>query len=316
MNTALQEISAKHFVSAEDVLRLRREVFGDQLVDRDEAKRLFALADAAPGGDREWGQFLSEAVTDYFVRQTDPTGYVGEDDAAFLLDCFGPAEKASDLKIAALVHMISRATRVPQSLTRFGMEVVRAHVLRDGYIDEEEVAHLRTFLHAAGGDGNIAITRAEADYLFDLNDASRDSDNSLHWDELFSKAIVGFLMAHNGYQPVDRETALRFEEMMETGEARPPRSAYRGVLSLYKRAVTGEAFGGGAEAAFARKNAADVAGRAESEKLTQEETAWLLDRIGKDGEFDLAERTLMRYLAEMKDELPAPLQNLAERAGS
>lgn len=313
----LAQIAEKNFVTAEDVLRLRRDIFGDHLVDSEEVLQLFQLAEAAPSGDPEWRQFLCEAVTDYFVRQKQPEGYVDAEDAAFLIRFFGAPDTASPLKVDALVHLLRHARQVDQSLIDFGMETVRAHVLCDGRVDAVEVANLRSFLFAMGSDGNIAITRGEADFLFDLNDATRDADNDDSWHTLFAQAVSNYVMAHSGYTPPSRarmaelEAGIADHRLFSGFENTPEnRSARRDFFSLFKHRPGKVLFGGISEAMRADKREIDEAASAVAEQLTDEEVTWLLDRIGQDGVFDEAEKALIAHLQSLKGELPEPLAAL------
>ena len=56
---------------------------------------------------------------------------------------------------------------------------LKAAILDDGIIDDDEVGKLRERLYADG-----VIDREEADFLFDLNDAVSGKDNAASWGEL------------------------------------------------------------------------------------------------------------------------------------
>jgi hypothetical protein len=70
-------------------------------------------------------------------------------------------------------------------------------------------------LYAFGGDGNIAVTQQEASVLFDINDATAETENHPAWSDLFVKALANFLMATSGYQVPTRQEALRREAWLE-----------------------------------------------------------------------------------------------------
>ena len=307
MHATLKAISEKAHVSTEDVLRLRREVFGDHVVDRDEIALLFRLAEQAPAGDREWAQFLAEVTTDFFVRQKTPAGYMTEEDADFLLACFGPAEQTSALKIETLCHMLREARQVPARLIDFGLATVKAHVLADGRVDACEVERLRTFVFAAGGDGNVAVSQAEAELLFDLNDLSREGDNDPTWIAFFALAISNHLMAHIGYQPLSREEYLRVEQNMADHSVnvggfmgRMANGGLSGFATAFRKDTTRR-----------DQNEARAAQAAEAEKVTSSEADWLADRIGRDGSYCSAERALIVRLRELRGELPPKLEAIA-----
>jgi hypothetical protein len=66
---------------------------------------------------------------------------------------------------------------------------LKAAILGDGIIDDNEVGKLRERLYADG-----IIDREEADFLFDLNDAVSGKDNAASWGELFVEAIAAHVL--------------------------------------------------------------------------------------------------------------------------
>ncbi|TGR90030.1 hypothetical protein EN834_36365, partial [bacterium M00.F.Ca.ET.191.01.1.1] len=66
--------------------------------------------------------------------------------------------------------------------------------------------------------GNIAITRAEADVLFRINESTAVASNDPSWNELFVKAIANFVMCSAGYEAPTRDVALRQENFLDAGE--------------------------------------------------------------------------------------------------
>ncbi len=313
----VEELLQDGFVSADEVLRLRREMFRDGVVDMTEAAELFTIADALPDGDREWFQFFKEAMTDYFVRQKEPHGYISEGDAAFLLDRLGAPEKLNDLKHECLVHMFHEAISVPKPLCDYALLTVRAHVLADGKITAEEVANLRRFLFAAGGDGGVNITRDEAELMFDLNDSCRDAQNAPEWTVLFKQVIANYLMAHFGWQPESRD---RFLDMAAAPQQAKGFGVYfRGILDV----VTGGLSKQKREARevermYARRNAQNEMAAAQAAQLTPEETNWLVERLGRDGQIDQNEAEMLAHLemiaTDQGVEVPEVLRSLKDKA--
>src|SRR6185295_9949435 len=91
--------------------------------------------------------------------------------------------------------------------------------LEKGRISAGEVALLRRILYAAGGEGNVAITRTEAEALFDINDACRDGQNDPSWTDLFAKAVAASVMTVSGFVPASREDAARREAWLASEPA-------------------------------------------------------------------------------------------------
>ncbi len=69
------------------------------------------------------------------------------------------------------------------------LQDLKASILEDGIIDENEVKQLEAKLYDDG-----KIDKEEADFLFELNDAVSGKDNHASWSDLFSRAICDFLL--------------------------------------------------------------------------------------------------------------------------
>ena len=85
MTAPVAGLTSKNRITAEDVIMLRREVFGDGVVTRGEAEALFALDSTAKDKCEEWPVFFVEAVTDYLVHQEKPAGYISRENADWLV---------------------------------------------------------------------------------------------------------------------------------------------------------------------------------------------------------------------------------------
>lgn len=225
----IRKIAASGKVGEADVLALRRTMYGnDHVIDAAEANALFELNDAADGTCPAWPAFFVEAITDYCVYQTEPAGYVTDEMAGWLIAKFsrcGVVKTATELEL--LIKVMETSRIVPVRLEEFALKQVHEAVmtgdgatrsgerLEPGQIGEPEVSLLRRILYACGGETGASISRAEAELLFDINDAASSSDNHPSWRELFVKAIANYLMAARvGVSPI-REEALRREKWLD-----------------------------------------------------------------------------------------------------
>jgi len=68
-------------------------------------------------------------------------------------------------------------------------EELKKSILADGIIDADEVKNLRAKLYEDG-----VIDREEADFLFELNDATSGAKNDASWQALFVDAISSHLL--------------------------------------------------------------------------------------------------------------------------
>lgn len=322
-SSGLEDIIARRAITDFDVARLRRAFYKDGIVTADEAEKLFEANDACGVKDANWTDFFVEALTDYVVNQAVPEGYVTVENADWLTDRIakdGQIETKTELEL--LVNVLDRARWSPVRLVRYALNQVKSAVVEDtgplrtgsglqkGIIDEAEVELLRRILYAFGGDGNIAITRDEADILFDINDATVDADPNPAWTDLFTKAIANVLMASSGYAVPTREKALHAETWLASrGElgagslvSKMISGSLTAVLSAYREQSTEER----ALARLERQRAEIVT----NEIITEDEAEWLADRIGRDGALSANERALIAFLQK---ESPKIHPVLAER---
>ena len=108
-------------VNGLDVAWLRREVFGDGRVSRQQADELFAVARSRAEKSADWTAFFVEKITDH-VSQSGQTGIVGPDEAKWLIAKVDEANCREGL--AALANVLSKAERAPQWLVAAARERV------------------------------------------------------------------------------------------------------------------------------------------------------------------------------------------------
>lgn len=345
-------IAARGRITAEDVIDLRRAVYeGAALVDADEIEALFALEEACSESAPEWTEFFCEAVTDFIVHQERPHGWISDANALWLERRIlrdGVVGTKGELEV--VVRVLEKAEVAPASLSAFALRQVAAAVLdgrgplargrslEPGAISADEVELLRRVLYAFGSHGRIAVTREEAEVLFDLNDRSREADNHPSWSDLFVKAVANMLMAARGYQVPTREEALRREAWLDA-----PTAGVSGILgSVAAGLVTGSSIaalgeslravwgcrrrcrGDGepcpecavrdSETEQAARNRAVEAEIAVAERVDSDEVRWLAERIGRDGVLHDNERALLDFLRDESTDIHPSLRTLLDTA--
>ncbi len=303
----LQQLEKTKIVTDADVLTLRSLVFGDGHVSVSEADAIFRLnatdIDRAPG----WPDFLMEAMTDFVVRQTLPFGYVDEANAAWLINHIsadGRVETMTELR--TLINILKTARNSTERLVNFALEQVklavingsgvigRGRALQPGVIGEAEVDLLRAIMFACGGEDHFAISKSEADVIFDINDACRGADNHESWTLLFRQTIANHLMFISTYETPARDEALRREKfLLERGDIRAGFGNLTGgaIKDAFK-----SVFGGDKQDRLDAEWS-DRAQVSQAEIITASEAEWLQARIGRDGDYDDNERELMSWLA-------------------
>ena len=226
----LAAIANRNAITADDVLHLRGSVYKDGMSSRTEVESLFALDGAAQERAGEWATFLTEATCDYVVHQEKPEGYLSEENAAWLQGLIardGRVDGETELEL--MIRVMEAARTVPgrvQRLCAFPSQpcclrhftVASMGKIAKGSmrITGQTASSVRRVLYAMGGHGNIAVTRAEAELLFNINDKATSPDNDPAWNDLFVKAIANFMMAASGYQTPSRERALAQDEFLNS----------------------------------------------------------------------------------------------------
>lgn len=324
----LDAVKTSKRITAIDTLAVRRVVYHDGAINPQELEVVFALDEAAELREPEWTAFFVEAVTDYIVHQQEPKGYISEDNAHWLKDRIardGIVSTASELE--ALVKVIEKAQSSPDWLAAFALDQVKHAIvhgdgpLADGHLEPGRVTAaeadlMRRVLYGFGGGGNIAVTRAEAEILFDINDATANARNDPVWNDLFVKAMANALMVASGYQPPSREAALRREEWLDEGPdtggflAKLASAGLKGVLNGYEPGTSEK----NASDRWAERNAHYAKAAAAAETISDGEAEWLAARIGRDGVLHENEKAVLRFLAEESPNVHPSLKGLIEKA--
>lgn len=323
----VDEIIARGAVGDADVQRLRAAYYADGVIGPYEVDALFRINDACRVQSPAWSDLFVEALTDFLVNQAEPEGYVNADNAHWLIDRIGEdGVIQSRTELELLVNVLDKARWSPASLVSFALQQVERAVisgdgplragqsLEPGRITGGEVEMLRRILFAFGGDGNIAVTRAEADVLFRINDACAEGPSNPAWDDLFVKAIANVIMGASGYKVPNRDEALRRERWLEQrGEL-----SVGGMLSGMMRGL------GAVWSAYTEQSSEERAiARLErqrieivtNEEITEGEIDWLSERICRDGKLTPNEQALLDFLRRESPKVHPKLQALVDRFG-
>ncbi|MBY0423250.1 MAG: hypothetical protein K2Q06_13165 [Parvularculaceae bacterium] len=303
---ALVAVGQGGYVGAKDVTLLRQGVFKDGIVDDAELDALFDLGARAPEGDPEWIHFFAEAAADFYLRETEPHGYLTDEELQTLkARVLRDKGRASGLELAMLVKILETAKSTPPGMTDFVGEqiVARIRAKKGGArVSAQEASLIRRFIFAVGGAGNVGVSRREAEFLFDIADMTAGAKNDPAWTELFVKAIANHLMAHLGYVAPTYEEAKATEAFIKNQSV--------DIGGFFKRMIDGSLSGVGGGSPQAARNAAREAGAREAEKVTAEEADWVVRRIRRDGALHPAEKALVEHLKSLGDDLPPPLKSI------
>ncbi len=315
-----------------DVLNFRREVFRDGLVSRHEADAIFMINDACEEQCEQWREFFVEALTDFTVNQAEPRGYVSLENGEWLIRQVNRDGKIkSSTELEMLVKTIEKASECPSVLVNFVLEQVARMVisgegellygrkLTKGMIGQDEAELLRRVLFGYSGAGGAAISKREAEILFELNDKTIEAENHPAWSDLFVKAIANHLMAASGYQPPSRQEAFAREQWLQDANvdvAGTLKATLSSFGSLFSRAGIKEAFKSDhtrMQEAWSERNEQFEDDMKTSEKIDANEARWLVERIGRDGVFHENEKALIRFLKEDSPDIHPDLRPLLDK---
>jgi hypothetical protein len=322
----VDEIMKRGSIKDVDVLRFRAAFYDDGMISAEEADALFALDDACRVQDPSWVDFFIEAVTDYIVDQTEPEGYLTAENAEWLIaHIIRDGEVKRKTEVDLLVNVLEKARWSPVNLVRFALEQVKAAVIEGegplrpdqspakGQISESDVELVRRMLYAFGGDGNVAVTRAEAEVLFDINDATADAEPNPAWTDLFVKAVANVVMAASGQMVPTREEALRRERWLADRGELSPVAMLSAMVTSSLDAVRGAYHDQSPEErALARLEHQRIE-IITNEVITAAEAEWLCERIGRDGRLTANEAALVAYLKKESPKIHPELQATVDR---
>lgn len=302
-----QRAAADGQVTAEELLALRREGWGDGIITREEAEAVFALNNALTVRSNEWCDFFVEVIGEFVLNGTPPRLQCSEDEAAWLIsqiDSDGVVESLVELE--TIVRIIERAENTPDRLKTYVLDQIEREVLtgvgptRCGgelsatHISAAECRIIRRAVFAAGGHGPAAVTRFDAEMLFRLKDETLAEENASEWDDLFLDGIAnylkGFILPN---AQVSHERMLELEAFIADNSASVGRFMGRVVRDAPQVANHfGKVFG-------KRKNAGpDYGELAEAgEAITDFENEWLVNMVNADGTVDELESRLIARLA-------------------
>ncbi|NBB25132.1 hypothetical protein GVM20_08350 [Porphyrobacter sp. SLTP] len=294
-------------ITAEELLSLRREGWGDGIITRAEAEALFAVNNALNERTPEWCDFFVEAIGEFVLNGTPPRLQCSLEEAEWLIgqiDHDGVVESMVELE--AIVRILERAENTPDRLKNYVLDLVEREVLtgtgptRCGgalaatHISAAECRIIRRVIFASGGHGPAAVTRWDAELLFRLKDATLAEENAAEWDDLFIDGVANFL---KGFvlpnAQVSHERKRELEAFVADSSVNVGR--FMGRVAREAPQVMNH-FG----RVFGKKQAAGTdfeALAAAGEVVTDYESEWLEKMVAADGEVDELESRLIARLA-------------------
>jgi hypothetical protein len=260
---AIDAICQRGSIRDSDVAMLRRAFALETQIAASDIDALFRAHNLARVRDRSWSDFFVETLTDYVVRELEPSGYVTAAHAGWLIARVSSAGQVrTKTEHDLLLNVIDKARWVPESLMTFTLGQIRDAVLTGegalragtgigaGAIALNEVEQIRSLLFAYGNEGPREITQAELDVLLDIeeaitaseaHDGEQFSTSPLDawplesWRDLIVKAVVNAVMAASGHAGPTREEALSEARPLlgAAGATAADGSARTGIVAAY-----------------------------------------------------------------------------------
>jgi hypothetical protein len=207
-------------VAAADLVQLRRQRNPADAISRAEAEALLALDRMQRNSAASWRDFIADAIADHLISG-ELAGIITPEEADWLIAALAPTGEVETVTgIETLLRAMEAAREVPSSLAVFAIQQVRAAIIKgEGptigprahftrVVDSEDTALLYRILIAAGGADGAAVTREEAEEMFDLHDATARSTNDPAFGSLFYRAIAHYAVHASGETVAPRQQAL------------------------------------------------------------------------------------------------------------
>ena len=117
----VHDVCGRAEITLADVRRLQRDVLPDGVESRDEADMLIALDRAVAGKHCAWSAFVIQAVVDFVVWTSRPTGYVDRETASWLVSSLGAGRGPTAVADAIAFDVVREAERADEVLLGFVM---------------------------------------------------------------------------------------------------------------------------------------------------------------------------------------------------
>ena len=192
LSELLADIVEDGIVDVDEVVRIRERLYADGIIDREEADFLFGVNDAVSGNDNDpgWQTLFVEALTNHVLEDEISPGEVDDDETEYLISKIEADDRVDDVELALLVNIIAQATKTTDKLQAFVLSSLKSAVLAHAAIEARDVEMIRTVVYGTGGGAGEGVDRAEADFLFEINDTMTAKANDAGWVPLLVEAIA------------------------------------------------------------------------------------------------------------------------------
>lgn len=299
------QIAGEVRITPLEIADLRGVGWADGQMTPDQAEFLFVANETGGDAGPEWCDFFVEALTSFIVHTVEPRGYVDLEMAEELIariDRDGRVGTMAELEL--LVRVIEVASSVPDVLRTYALRQIEEAVTmgfgptRHGELDpsginQTEVQLLRRVIFGTGSERPGGVSKAEAELLFQIKDATLYETNCPEWKDLFVKGVAQFLLGFAGHEAPTTERMRELEAFMSREGA--------GIGNFLARVALGDPQDGFSSLLEITSEhgepLSDWGEEAESAALLdQSEQAWLQDMLEADEDLDDLERALIAFI--------------------
>ena len=313
-------------LSVDNIARMRRNFYADGQISEDEAVELLEMSDRFDELQPAFATFFVEAMTDFVVHQTEPRGYVDQELAEWLVaQLMRDQAITTHTELELLVRVMETADSVPDELELFTLDTIGEAVLngdqqllngehlQQGVVGSAEANLIRRVIYGTGGSNTIFVSRAEADFLFDLNDATVAAPVDPAWAALFRQGVTNHLMAGVTYEPLTKN-----ERLARDSEASPNRGVGGFISRMFTSAPDFEGFNeDDADQDWTRREVdADAKRNRDAANITRDEAEWLIERITRDGVLHDNEIAVLKFIKAEAPEICETLDELLADLGA
>lgn len=292
------DLAADRFLSADDALRMRKAIFPDGVVTRQEAEVLMALDGRVGARDPAWVEAFVEALVDHALQCGAYPGHVDEETAGWLEAQFANDAPRLD-ELQALVKIMERAESTPASFQRFTRSRLAVFVAGRA-MNESDVDLLRRCVYAG-----TTVTEEEMEWMFAVDASTDGRAHCAAWRDLFVKVGLAHVAGRRAPVVLERDAMVQREARFANRPNVTPmsviKSIFGGGLSGYKDRVSEPGWAEGVEERYEVANAETEA----DARFTAAEAAKMLGLADRDGRHTANEQALLAALRQLEAEQSA-----------
>ena len=128
LETFITTVADEGEITLADVRCLHRDILPDGIESRDEADLLIALDRAVGRTHSTWNAFVIQAVVDFVVWTSRPTGYVDHETATWLVASLTAGRGPTPVAEAIAFEIVREAERTDPALLAFVMRAAGGRV--------------------------------------------------------------------------------------------------------------------------------------------------------------------------------------------